>query len=47
MLLKPEKVLKIIKLPEEATTSPAGEPRHRYKRLGLIFGQQAWALLGY
>ncbi|KAI8552788.1 hypothetical protein RHMOL_Rhmol06G0295200 [Rhododendron molle] len=28
MLLKPEEVLKIIKLPEEAT-SPAGETRHR------------------
>ncbi|KAE9458250.1 hypothetical protein C3L33_09841, partial [Rhododendron williamsianum] len=39
MLLKPEEVLKIIKQPEEATT-PAGEPRHRFKRLSLIFGNR-------
>ncbi|KAI8552852.1 hypothetical protein RHMOL_Rhmol06G0300100 [Rhododendron molle] len=39
MLLKPGEVLKIIKQPEEATT-PAGEPRHRFKRLSLIFGNR-------
>ncbi|KAF7141525.1 hypothetical protein RHSIM_Rhsim06G0219000 [Rhododendron simsii] len=39
MLLKPEGVLKIIKQPEEAST-PAGEPRHRFKRLSLIFGNR-------
>lgn len=39
MLLKPEEVLKILKQPEEAT-APAGEPRHRFKKLGLIFGNR-------
>ena len=38
MLLKPEEVLKIIKQPEE--TTPTGEPRSRFKRLGVIFGNK-------
>ncbi|KAK9268760.1 hypothetical protein L1049_000522 [Liquidambar formosana] len=37
MLLRPEEVLKVMKQPEEVTTS-AGEPKSRLKRLSLYFG---------
>ncbi|KAF5948892.1 hypothetical protein HYC85_014849 [Camellia sinensis] len=39
MILKPEEAVKMIKQPEETTTT-AGEPRRRFKRLSVIFGSK-------
>ncbi|XP_059662466.1 uncharacterized protein LOC132308409 [Cornus florida] len=36
MFLNPDEVLKILKQPEEST--PAGEPKRRFRRLSLFFG---------
>ncbi|KAL7217064.1 hypothetical protein ACSBR1_028887 [Camellia fascicularis] len=39
MILKPDDAVKMIKQPEETTTT-AGEPRRRFKRLSVIFGSK-------
>ncbi|KAF2314183.1 hypothetical protein GH714_023924 [Hevea brasiliensis] len=40
ILLNPEEVLKAVKHTEETTSTTAGEPKSRFKRLGLNFGSK-------